>query len=71
MPRLERCPIGVCASEHGVDIDELERRAWDAGVAVQDGRMFYGPCAMRINVALPMSRVEEAMRRLSEYVFVD
>ncbi|MEK0209857.1 MalY/PatB family protein [Bifidobacterium mongoliense] len=59
-----------CA-EHGVDIDELERRAWDAGVAVQDGRMFYGPCAMRINVALPMCRVEEAMRRLSEYVFVE
>ncbi len=59
-----------CA-EHGVSLDELEHRAWNVGVALQDGRQFQAPCALRINVALPSSRVEEAMRRLGEYVFVD
>ena len=55
---------------HGIDIDEIESRAWSVGVAVQDGRMFHGPCHLRLNLALPKSRVEEAFRRLSTYVFV-
>lgn len=54
---------------HGKTIDEVERAAWDVGVAVQDGRMFHGPCHLRMNLALPRSRVEEAFRRLEEYVF--
>ncbi|MBT1177784.1 MalY/PatB family protein [Bifidobacterium callimiconis] len=57
-----------CA-EHGVTIEELEKRGSDVGVAWQDGRQFQHPCAIRMNLALPKSRVEEAMRRLSEYVF--
>ncbi len=55
--------------DHGVDIDELEKRAWSVGVAVQDGRMFHGPCHLRMNLALPKARVEEAFRRLSDHVF--
>ena len=55
--------------EHGISIVELERKAWDVGVAVQDGRMFHGPCHLRLNLALPKSRVEEAFRRLSTFVF--
>lgn len=54
---------------HGKTIDELERALWDVGVAVQDGRMFHGPCHIRMNLALPKSRVEEAFRRMDEYVF--
>ena len=57
-----------CAA-HGKTIDELERMGWDVGVAWQDGRMFHGPCHIRVNLALPLSRVEEAFRRLDQYVF--
>ncbi len=58
-----------CAA-HGLTIDEVERRAWEVGVALQDGRMFHGPCHLRINLALPHSRVAEAMERLQKYVFI-
>jgi cystathionine beta-lyase len=50
-------------------IDELQKSGWDVGVAWQDGRMFHGPCAIRLNLAVPFSRVEEAMKRLDQYVF--
>lgn len=50
-------------------IDELETAAWDVGVAWQDGRMFHGPCHVRVNLALPLSRVQEAFDRLDKYVF--
>jgi len=55
--------------ENGKTIDELEKSGWDVGVAWQDGRMFHGPCSIRLNLALPISRVEEAMKRLDEHVF--
>ncbi len=60
---------GEWCRAHGVSLKELEKRAWDVGVAVQDGAMFHGPSHIRINLALPLSRVQEAMNRLSRYVF--
>lgn len=54
---------------HGKTIEELEKMCWDVGVAVQDGRMFHGPCHLRMNLALPLSRVQEACDRLKKYVF--
>ncbi len=54
---------------HNKSIDELEKAAWDVGVALQDGRMFHGPCHVRMNLALPFSRVQEAFTRLNKYVF--
>ena len=54
---------------HGTTIDRLEQAGWDVGVAWQDGRMFHGPCHIRMNLALPLSRVKEAFRRLDQYVF--
>lgn len=54
---------------HGKTLDEVEKAAWDVGVAVQDGREFHGPCHLRMNLALPFSRVQEAFRRLDKYVF--
>ena len=57
-----------CAAR-GKTLQELERSLWDVGVAVQDGAMFHGPCHLRINLALPRFRVEEAFRRMDEYVF--
>ena len=52
-------------------IDDVLRAAWRVGVAVQDGRPFHGPCHIRVNLALPLSRVKEAFGRLKEYVFVN
>ncbi|HIR78463.1 MAG TPA: hypothetical protein IAD38_05575 [Candidatus Egerieenecus merdigallinarum] len=57
--------------EHGMTIDQVERRCWDVGVAVQDGRIFHGSCHLRMNLALPRSRVEEALGRMEQYVFTD
>ena len=54
---------------HGKTIQELEKMCWDVGVALQDGVMFKHPCALRINLALPLSRVKEAFDRLDKYVF--
>lgn len=54
---------------HGKTIDQVEKAAWDVGVAVQDGRIFHGPCHLRMNLALPLSRVQEAFDRLDRYVF--
>lgn len=55
--------------KHGKTIEDIEQAAWDVGVACQDGRMFHGPCHLRINLALPLSRVQEAFDRLDKYVF--
>ena len=55
--------------EHGRTIDQLLQAGWDVGVAWQDGRLFRGPCHIRMNLALPLSRIQEAMERLSKYVF--
>ncbi|MCI9283325.1 MAG: aminotransferase class I/II-fold pyridoxal phosphate-dependent enzyme [Lachnospiraceae bacterium] len=54
---------------HGKTIDELEKAGWDVGVAWQDGRMFHGANSIRMNLALPFSRVKEAFERLEKYVF--
>lgn len=56
---------------HGKSIADVLKAGWDVGVAWQDGRPFHGPCHIRMNLALPLARVEEAFRRLSAYVFVD
>ena len=55
--------------KHGKTIDEVEKAAWDVGVAIQDGRMSHGSCHLRMNLALPLSRVKEAFERLDKYVF--
>lgn len=55
--------------EHGKSIDEVQKAGWDVGVAWQDGRMFLHPCSIRMNLALPLSRVKEAFERLDKYVF--
>ncbi len=56
---------------HGKTLDELLRAGAEVGVIWQDGRPFHGPCHIRMNLALPLSRVQEAFRRLNEYVFCE
>lgn len=55
--------------EHGRTLEELEAAGIQVGVIWQDGRPFYGPCSIRMNLALPRSQVEEAFHRLDQYVF--
>jgi cystathionine beta-lyase len=55
--------------DHGKTIEDVEKAAWRVGCAVQDGRAFHGPCHLRINLASPFSRIEEAFDRLDRYVF--
>ncbi|MBR2122365.1 MAG: aminotransferase class I/II-fold pyridoxal phosphate-dependent enzyme [Lachnospiraceae bacterium] len=59
---------GWC-KEHGRTIHEVEKAAWDVGVALQDGTMFGGEYTLRLNLALPHSRLIEAFDRLDRYVF--
>ena len=59
---------GWC-EKHGQTIEEVEQACWRVGVAVQDGTMFRGRCHLRMNLALPLSRVKEAFDRLGKYVF--
>lgn len=53
----------------GVGCSELLKRGNDCGIAWQDGRMFVWPDSIRINLALPTSRVIEAFDRIDKYVF--
>ena len=55
--------------KHGKTMDELLKAGWDVGVVWQDGRAFHGQTHIRINLALPLSRVIEAFNRLDQYVF--
>lgn len=55
--------------KNGKTMDELIRAGWDVGVIWQDGRPFHGEYSIRINLALPLSRVKEAFARLEKYVF--
>lgn len=55
--------------KHGKILEEVEKAGWDVGVAWQDGKMFFGPWSIRMNLALPLSRVKEAFERLRRYVF--
>ena len=56
---------------HNKTIGDVLKAGWDVGVAWQDGRGFHGMTHLRLNLALPLSRVQEAFRRMKEYVFVD
>ena len=53
----------------GKTMDELMKAGWDVGVVWQDGRAFHGQTHIRLNLALPLSRVQEAFERLDKYVF--
>ena len=54
----------------GRSLDEVKKAGYEVGVIWQDGRPFHGPHHIRMNLALPTARVEEAMQRLKDYVFV-
>lgn len=60
---------GKWLDDHGMTLDELLKAGWDVGVAWQDGRQHGGTTHIRLNLALPLSRVKEAFERMNTYVF--
>ncbi len=56
--------------EHDVSIRELQHRGVRCGVIWQDGEAFIWPDTIRINLALPATRLVEAFERLGKYVFI-
>ena len=60
---------GQWLAQHGKTMDDLLAAGWDVGVIWQDGRAFQAPTSIRMNLALPLSRVQEAFQRLDRYVF--
>lgn len=58
---------GWCRAK-GRTIEDLLKSGWRVGVAWQDGRPFRNGDYIRLNLALPHSRVEEAFSRLKYYV---
>ncbi|MBQ9686710.1 MAG: aminotransferase class I/II-fold pyridoxal phosphate-dependent enzyme [Oscillospiraceae bacterium] len=55
---------------HGVSIAELQARGVRCGVIWQNGEDFFWPDSIRMNLALPKSRLIEAMDRLEKYAFI-
>ncbi len=55
--------------KHNKTLRELLKMGWDVGVAWQDGTQHGGTTHIRLNLALPLSRVKEAFDRMDRYVF--
>lgn len=60
---------GKWLEKHSKTMDELMQAGFEVGVLWQDGRSFFHPTSIRLNLALPLSRVQEAFYRLDKYVF--
>ncbi len=60
---------GHWCEAHEKTVDDVLQACWDVGVAIQDGRPFHGKTHLRMNLALPTSRVKEAFARMKKYVF--
>ena len=61
---------GQWLKEHNKTLDELLLDGVEVGVLWQDGRQFNREDSIRMNLALPLSRVQEAFARLKQYAFV-
>lgn len=53
----------------GRSFEEVLHAGWKVGVVWQDGRPFQGQNAIRLNLAVPTSQLEEAIDRFTKYVF--
>lgn len=56
--------LGDWCKAKGIPIRDLQKAGVEAGVIWQDGEAFFWPDSIRMNLALPRSRLEEAMSRL-------
>ena len=62
--------LDTCTVTNGdISLRELEERGARAGVIWQDGAAFAWPDSIRMNLALPHSRLVEAMEHLRVHAF--
>lgn len=54
---------------HQTNLENILKKGWDVGIGWQDGSMFYAENCIRINVALPLAKLQEAIERMKQYVF--
>ena len=54
---------------HDKNLEDVLKMGYEAGVFWQNGKPFHGEWYIRMNLALPTSRVKEAFDRLDKYVF--
>lgn len=62
--------FGEYLEKTGRTQEEVLRAGWEKGVSWQDGKAFFGPTAVRLNLALPFTRVKEAFGRMKKYIFI-
>ena len=67
---MQLLDCGQWLKEHDKTLDELLLAGVEVGVLWQDGRQFNREDSIRMNLALPLSRVQEAFARLKQYAFV-
>lgn len=60
---------GEWCEEHGKTMDELIAAGKRYGVIWQDGRPFFIPNTIRMNLAVPFEVMKDALERLTSYVF--
>ena len=60
--------LGSYCERTGRSIDEVLKKGWEYGVGWQNGVSFGGKCHIRVNFALPLSRLKEAGERIIKYV---
>lgn len=57
-------------AKHNMTHAELMKKGWEAGVDWQNGEDFFGKNCIRLNLALPKTRLIEAFDRLNKFVFI-
>ena len=55
--------------DHHMTQKELVKLGWDYGIGWQNGDMFNAPYSIRINLASPTYRIQDACDRMDKYVF--
>ena len=55
--------------KQNMTMEELLKKGYEVGVAWQDGALHGGEGFIRLNLAMPLSRVKEAFYRMDKYVF--
>lgn len=54
-----------------ISYEALLKKFWQYGLAVSDGRPFHFMNGIRMNIASPSSKIEEAIDRMKKFIFID
>ncbi len=60
---------GEYLRDHNLTLGDLVQKGWDAGVDWQSGEAFHGKTHIRLNLALPTAKLQEAYQRMENEVF--